>query len=122
MEQSRKKSALAPEDTTEQQRAFEQQVGMMLVRHADATMQLDVDVRIRKRGLVGHMLGCVHVSASIRTMTLECRCRIPHLRAGGFRAQFHVRTGVSDGLVRSDFASEGCSDFWLFFDVSARAL
>ena len=79
---------------------------MVLFRHADAPVKLDVDVRVHHGRAVREMLGGVEMDVRVRSALLEGRRGAPELTACGLRAQRHVRARVSDGLVGADLAAE----------------
>src|SRR5262245_57142011 len=97
-------------------------MGMVFLRHADASMKLDVDIRVRHGRAVREMLGGVEMGLCIRTTLLERRGGVPELASCGLAAQRHVRTRVSDGLVRTDLAAECFPDLRVLDDERQGAL
>src|SRR5262249_50877278 len=73
---------------------------------ADASMKLDVDVRVHHGGAIREMLGRVEMDVCVRSTFLEGRGGTPELAPCGLRAQRHVGARVADGLVGADLAAE----------------
>src|SRR5215831_11357383 len=94
----------------------------VLFRHADAAMQLDVDVRVHHRPAVREMLGRVEMDVRVGSALLEGRGGAPELTPCGLPAQRHVRTRVSDGLVGADLAAERFPHLRVLDDESKGAL
>src|SRR4029077_1986095 len=83
---------------------------------------LDVDVRVHHGRAVREMLGGIEMCVRVRSALLESRRGAPELAPCGLRAQRHVRTCVSNGLIRADLAAERFPHLRVLHDQDKSAL
>src|SRR5215470_11347924 len=95
---------------------------MVLFRYADAPMKLDVDVSVHHGRAVCEMLGGIQMYVGVGSVLLQGGGGAPQLAPCSLRAQRHVRTRVSDGLVGADLSAEGFPHLRVLHDQGKGAL